>query len=124
MPEFIYKARDRQGALMKGVLTGPDEESVIGSLDRMGYSVVMISQKVRAASKGGVSFFDRFKKLSRREVIVFTRQLATLLRTGTALLPALTTICDQTANHKFKRILEEIQQTVQSGKSFSEALEA
>ena len=124
MPEFIYKARDRQGALMKGVLTGPDEESVIGSLDRMGYSVVMISQKVRTASKGGVSFFDRFKKLSRREVIVFTRQLATLLRTGTALLPALTTICDQTANHKFKRILEEIQQTVQSGKSFSEALEA
>jgi len=118
---YRYKARDRIGELVIGKLEGEDEESVIGQLDRLGYTVIEITPygKVSFSLK---EFFDSMKRIDRQEINIFTRQLATLIRAGLALAPSLTTICDQTVNKKFKILLEDIQQSVQRGTSFSEAL--
>lgn len=118
---FRYKARDRVGELVIGKLEGEDEASIIGQLDRLGYTVIEV------ALQGNLpfsikEFTESFKHINRQEVNIFTRQLATLVRAGLALAPSLTTICDQTVNKKFKILLEDIQQAVQSGISFSEAL--
>ncbi|UCD14986.1 MAG: type II secretion system F family protein [Candidatus Omnitrophota bacterium] len=121
MPQYHYKARDKTGELITGVLEARDEKKVVDDLDRLGYSVVEISP----VQRGGFSFlslFERFHRLEKREVIIFTRQLATLLKAGTVLSSGLTTVCEQTVNKRFKAILEDISQSVQSGRSFSESL--
>ena len=121
MTVYAYKARNKQGELVSGTLEAEDERGVIGSLDKQGYSVVEIaSAKKQDFSLSGL--VSKFKRTERREVIVFTRQLAALLRSGTALSASLNAVCDQTVDRKFKAILEDIRRSVQGGSSFSEAL--
>jgi len=121
MPVFTYRVRDRQGQLVAGTLEADNQRGVIDSLDRAGYSVVEISLQ-REIKLSLASLFERFERLEKREVILFTRQLSTLLRTGTSLSPSLSTICEQTTNKKFKAILEDVRHSVQSGMSFSQSL--
>ena len=123
MPLYTYKVRDRQGELVTGTLEAATEKGIIARLDRLGYSIIEVKpQKVSETSESGMGMFERFKRLERREVILFTRQLATLLRTGTSISTSLTTICAQTTNKRFRTILEDVTQSVHSGTSFSEAL--
>ncbi|MBU1122077.1 MAG: type II secretion system F family protein [Candidatus Omnitrophica bacterium] len=122
MPQYHYKARDRQGELVTGVLDAVDEKKVVNDLDHLGYSVVEISLDSKTGEGGLSQLFERFQRLEKREVIIFTRQLATLLRSGTVLSVSLTTLCEQIENKKFQTILRDISQSVQSGKSFSESL--
>lgn len=116
MPIYRYKARDRSGELIAGTIEGKDEKEIAASLDRMGYSVIELASQ----EKERISFF--WQRIEKQETIIFTRQLATLLRTGMALSPGLSTICEQTTNKKFRAILEDVRQSVQEGESFSQAL--
>lgn len=118
--KYNYKVRTRQGELISGAMEAENEQQVVSDLDRLGYSVVELK-----TSKIGFSLskiFTRFKRIERQDVIIFTRQLATLLHSGTALLPSLDAICEQTTNEKFRSILENIRGSVQGGVSFSESL--
>jgi len=121
MPIYRYKARDRIGELVIGKLEGADEAGIVANLDRLGYTVieVTVEGKTSFSLKG---FTENFKRIDRQEINIFTRQLATLIRAGLALTPSLDTICEQTVNKKFKILLEDIQQAVRRGVSFSEAL--
>ncbi len=121
MPTYAYKVRDRQGELVTGALEAADEKSIVTRLDRLGYSIIEINEQGRSAVSRG-SILERFKRLERREVILFTRQFATLLKTGTPISTSLTTVCAQTTNKRFRTILEDLTQSVNSGVSFSDAL--
>lgn len=121
MPTFTYKARTKNGELVTGTLEAGDEKAGVIDLDRLGYSVVEIAQ-TKSRDIPFAEIFERFNRLDRQEVIIFTRQLATLLRSGLALSPSLSTVCEQTVNRRFRTILEDVRQSVQSGSSFSEAL--
>ncbi len=118
---YSYRARDRAGELTSGELEGEDEAQIVASLDKLGYSVIEIKTN-QSSSLSLSTFFERFKRIEKQEVIIFSRQLATLLRTGMPLSPSLTTLCEQTANKKLKAILEDVQQSVSGGASFSQAL--
>lgn len=121
MSVYTYKVRDREGELVTGTLEAADEKGLIAKLDRLGYSIIEVNvREGPGVSKVGV--FERLKRLDRREVIVFTRQLATLLKTGTSISTSLTTICVQTTNRRFRTILEDVTRSVHGGTSFSEAL--
>ncbi len=121
MPRYSYKARNKAGELVKGELEAQNETSVAASLDHLGYSVVSITLGEAARSPLD-RIFERFQRVEKQEIIIFTRQLATLLRTGMALSPSLATICEQTVNKKLKTILEDVQRSVEAGSSFSQAL--
>lgn len=121
MPVFAYRARNPQGELVAGTLDTPDEASVASHLDRLGYSILEI--RTEGALLPAARAFERFQGLKKQEIIIFTRQLATLIRSGMPLLPALGTISEQTANKKFRVILDDVRQAVQGGLSLSDALE-
>ena len=120
MATYTYKARNKEGELVTGTLEMADEGSVASNLDKMGYSVIEIASP--PANFSPASALERFQGLKKQEVIIFTRQLATLIRSGMQLLPALGTICEQTVNRRFKVILEDVRQAVQGGVSLSDAL--
>lgn len=121
MTTYSYKARNQEGKLVSGTMDMENEQSIAASLDKLGYSVIEITSpgKVFASL---AEMVERFQRLQKQDIIIFTRQLATLLRSGMQLLPSLATICEQTTNKRFKIILEDVRQAVQGGVSFSEAL--
>lgn len=121
MTSYAYRARNQQGELVAGDLELESETAVAANLDKLGYTVLDI--KASSGSSGSLTKFkDRFQGLKKQEVIIFSRQLSTLIRSGMPLLPALSTICEQVTNKKFKVILEDVRQSVQAGSSFSDAL--
>jgi len=122
MPTYSYKVRDRSGKLVSGVLEGKDERDVINNLERLGLTVVNITSRSKKEPFAISNLSERFQHVEKQEIIIFTRQLATLLRTGMALSPSLTTICEQTVNKRFRPMLEGVKDSVQGGSSFSEAL--
>ena len=122
MPSFSYRARNTAGDIITCTLEAESEEAIVSNLDNLGYAIIEISPQT--ASKITVTFFvDKYlRRVKKSDIILFTRQLSTLLRSGMGLLPALTTAIDQSTHRNLKPILQKIQQSVQSGKSFSEAL--
>ena len=120
MAVYNYKARDKSGELIAGVIEGKDEKAVLAELDKLGHSVISI--KIQAPEGSVKGALEQLKRINHQEVIIFNRQLATLLRTGMPLIPSLDTICEQTVNKKFRVVLESIQQAVKAGESFSVAL--
>ncbi|MFH1503865.1 MAG: type II secretion system F family protein [Candidatus Omnitrophota bacterium] len=121
MPIYAYKARDGQGELINGSLEAENKLRAVADLDKLGYSIVEITIQKNSFSLIS-AIFSHFQRLHKQEVVIFTRQLATLVRSGMALSPSLNTICEQTINKKFKSILGNIRQSVQEGDSFSKAL--
>ncbi len=116
-----YRAVTKQGEPLSGILDLDSQEKAMEHLERMGYSVLEI--KEHSAMLGRVEdLMESFQKLDKQEVILFTRQMATLIRSGMPLLPSLSTIVDQCTNRKFKIVLENIRDEVQNGESFSAAL--
>jgi type IV pilus assembly protein PilC len=121
MTAFNYRARNQQGELVAGTLDMDNESSVASNLDKLGYTVLEIKPP-SAVMPSFANLTDRFQGLKKQEVTLFSRQLATLIRSGMPLLPALSTICEQTVNKKFKLILEDVRASVQGGSSLSDAL--
>ena len=81
MTTFIYKARNQQGELVSGTMEMENEQSIASNLDKLGYSVLEITRPNRYFVSFG-DWFLRFQRLDKQELIVFSRQLATLIKSG------------------------------------------
>lgn len=120
MPKYSYRARDKSGQLVTGAVESGNEYEVASGLKDLGYSVIEI--KSQAGTQEYAAYFARFfNRISRQEIIVFTRQLATLLRTGNTLTSSLDSVAEQVRNPKLKDVIREIMRDVQGGMSFSKA---
>jgi type II secretory pathway component PulF len=119
MPSFNYKVRDTKGELITGIIQGASEEAVAAELFSKGYIPVEIRQE-RAPK--GISLLDIFSTVSPEDLIVFSRQLATLIKAGVPFLRSLQTLEEQTESKKLKNIIREILIEVEKGESFSSAL--
>ena len=121
MANFKYKIRDKHGRASTGTIEGETRESVASHFKQMGYMPILIEEQTP-----GIRNFNPFQRffnrVSQEELIVFTRQLMTLQGAGVAILVSLGSITEQIANPYFKRIIEEIINDIESGKSFSAAI--
>ncbi len=130
MPTFEYRARDRVGDAVTGVLDAPGVDAVRSRLGEMGYIPVSVTEgkgNSRSSDKGeskGVNLnITIFKpKVRAKDLIVFNRQLATLFAAGIPLLRALQALAEQMENPTFKEVLLGVTKDIQEGLAFSEAL--
>jgi len=120
MPKYTYRARDRSGQLITGAIESQDKYAVALSLRDLGYSIVQITVQPRLQDLTNY-FSQNIRGISRQEIIVFTRQLATLLRTGNTLTSALDSVAEQIRNPRLKDILKQVTLDIQGGSSFSKA---
>lgn len=118
---YQYKARDKQGKLISGLMEAENESLVAARLKEMECFPIMIQEQ-----DGGSSFFDkfiyRFKKVKPSELNMFTRQFATLQRAGVTIISSLKALSEQTNNKFFKDILRTVIREVTAGKELSSAL--
>lgn len=100
---------------------GGNEYEVAAGLRDLGYSIIEVTEQAGVGGFSG-SFSRAISRISRQETIVFTRQLATLLRTGNTLTSSLDNVAEQIRNPKFKEIIRQITHDVQGGMSLSKAV--
>jgi len=118
MPIFIYKAKNRAGRKVKGDLDAPSLEMAQNSLQRKGFTDIKVKPKPKDLLEG--TFLEG--GVSSRDMVVFSRQFATMVNSGVPILQALQVMCEQTENNKLRRKLYEVRNDVEGGSSLYEAL--
>src|SRR6476661_239377 len=119
MPSYSYVARDRVGKQVSGLLAGSDERAVREQLRRKDLFVTTITEQrqVNGRAQAGAR-----KKVKLGDMVVMSRQLATLVHAGLPLVDCLYTLAGQTTNLSLKATLTEVRSDVLSGSTFSDAL--
>lgn len=119
MPVFSYRARDSAGALVTGTLRGESPDDIARELQSQGYTPVAIDPHRKKKTLD----LSIFSGVSEEDLIVFSRQMATLIKAGIPFSRCLDTLEAQSANKRLKKIIQELKVDVEGGASFSEALE-
>ena len=115
MKNFIYKAKDKEtGKLVKGNIQAESEQIAGRLLVEQGYVPETITEQ-------GAGLLAKGNRITTKDRITFTRQMATLIGAGLPLAASLRTVAEQTQNKSMKAIVEEILASVESGKSLYEA---
>jgi len=117
---FKYIAYDIRGNVIKGSMIAASEVTVKDSLRNSGYEVLNL--KVTNDPVSWQRQLPSLFKVKSRDVIIFSRLLATLVGRGTNLLAALRLIRDETTNAVFRDILESVIENILNGQSLSEAM--
>jgi type IV pilus assembly protein PilC len=118
---FTYRARSRDGKVVKGSLDVASESLALARLSSMGLMPVQVAERTRGTGlQMEISFGGGSVTL--KALAIATRQLATISQAGVPLLRALTVTAEQTENATLKRLLAEVAREVEQGKSFSASL--
>jgi type IV pilus assembly protein PilC len=141
MPRFNYIALDTRGQEATGLVEAPSSNAAISQLRQAGYFPTSVIEEAisgadgqqardRAAkiagltkprAKKGIVLFER-KKVKSKVLMIFTRQLATLIDSGLPLLRSLNVLAKQERDKVLKKTINKVADSVQSGSTFSDAL--
>lgn len=116
MPVYEWIGKTPTGETVRGELEAPDERIVKVRLSRQKITPI----KIKPKGKGLLSLKKR--KVSAKEVVIFTRQLSAMLEAGLSLVQALDSLANQQKNPYFKEVIFKIKQMVEEGTPFAEAL--
>jgi type IV pilus assembly protein PilC len=116
MAEFTWEARGRTGEVRRGVMEADNEEAVNQRLRQQQLAPVKVSKKRK------LSDFSLGSPVNTRDLVTFTRLFATMIDAGLPLVQCLDILSGQQPNKKFGAVLKEVQNSVEGGASFSEAL--
>jgi len=125
MPQYRYQLRTNGGETSVGTVSAENALTAAQQLRQQGHTVLQLTP---INSDGPKRLMAQLKALnyssgpSQRDILNFTTQLAVMVRAGISLRGAIEGIADQTENPKFRAMLFQIKQDVESGKQFSEAL--
>lgn len=123
MPFFSYKGRDGRGESVKGVLEGADSGAVAGQL--FGLGIVPLEIKPSAPPRTESANFSLSfgkKKVTHTEVLLFSRQMYTLLKAGVPIMGALKGLEESTDNPRFAEVVRDVRESLDSGRELSASL--
>jgi type IV pilus assembly protein PilC len=119
MPIFQWKARTRQGSLKKGEIEAMNEAAVMAQLR----SQMLLPVTVKEKSKDVSEYLPFLKQgIKTRDLVIFTRQFATMIDAGLPLVQCLDILGNQQPNKTFKEIIRQVKADVEQGSTFADAL--
>ena len=120
---FAYKARDAGGELVQGVLESHDSGAAAAQLQGMGVMPIEITS-TRAPIHGGGGWTDNLfkEKVTAVDLMLFSRQMYTLLRAGVPIMRALAGLQESTTNKTFKAVIQDIRESLDAGRELSPSL--
>ena len=119
MPVFVYRAADRRGQTIDGVMEAPDARAVVERLQKDAYYPIRVAPH---AERARWPVFGGGGRIGQRDLLAFTQQLATLFEAGLPLDRALAILEELAPNPRVKAIVTDLLASVRSGASLSEAL--
>jgi type IV pilus assembly protein PilC len=118
MPTYSYSARNLTGGLQQGEIELPTREEVVGFLRKQKLIPVKIEEK-KSSLDINLSFGSGVKT---RDIVIFTRQFATMINSGLPLVQSLDILTKQTENKAFAKVIAQVQHDVESGNTLADAL--
>ncbi|MEW6214319.1 MAG: type II secretion system F family protein [Nitrospirota bacterium] len=115
MPLFSYEAVDSSGKRLKESVEAPNEESLKNILRERG--LLPISIKAGETRKGSL-----FKRITSKDLLIFTQELSNLLESGLPLDKALFVLSEHSEKRGFRSIIGDIYRDIQRGQSLSQAM--
>ena len=128
MPVFAYKGRSSRGDLVQGSLEGVDSGAIADQLLNTGITPTEISLTSHAVQSGNnpeISLWQRLsteKKVDVLELMLFSRQMYTLLKAGVPIMRALAGLQESSQNPTFVAMLQDLRESLDSGRELSSAL--
>ena len=123
MPIFGYKVRSQQGSVLTGTMEAGEQRMVVDHLRRQRFIVLEIGEIKRNALKDVLDSVNFLKKRVRqKDLVLFSRQLSTLIGAGVPIVQGLTILLEQIENPAFKKVVASIREDIESGTSITEAL--
>ncbi len=125
MPSFAYKGRDAGGELVRGMMEGADSSTVAGQLSSMGVIPIEISASSASGAQGWRGVLTRLtqEKVTRTELLLFSRQMHALLKAGVPIVRALTGLQESATNKAFKAVVGRVREGLESGRDLSTSLQ-
>ncbi|NIP14824.1 MAG: type II secretion system F family protein [Gemmatimonadetes bacterium] len=118
MPTFNYSARNVTGSLQQGEIELPTREEVVGWLRNQKLIPVRIEEK-QSSLNIELPFGSRIKN---KDVVIFTRQFATMINAGLPLVQSLDILASQSENKKLAEVTSQVQRDVETGHTLADAL--
>ena len=116
---FNYQIRDKEGGVNTGVVEASSQEAALQIISRPGLFVTFLERIESSPFSGGkIQFFD---KISAKEVMLFSRQLAIMFKAQVSPLDSLESIADQTSNKSFQEKIFSMSENIEGGTSLSGA---
>lgn len=123
MTQFVYSARAANGEKIDGVLDAGDTNALAEALTAQGLMLIRAEARTatNADARGAFArlFGERIKLI---DLILFCRQLATLLKAGVPLLRSLRGLEESATNRRFAQVLADLQQQLESGRELSASM--
>lgn len=131
MPNFFYRVRDAQGKLVTGNTDAGSLLILKNDLRNKGFLVVEINEikdqaqalAAQKEEKKSSASFSLFNRISQKELVIFSRQFATLVAAGVPIARTLNTLRSQTKKKAFKDIIEDVLKRVEGGESLASSFE-
>lgn len=117
---FLYKIKTQSGEILEGKIEAPDESIAVDTLQGKGYLILSIKQL-----EGDIFSIDLnkyFQKPTNKDIVIFTRQLSTLIDADMPLAEGLRTLARQFEKPTLRKVLSEISDMVEGGSALSGAL--
>jgi type IV pilus assembly protein PilC len=118
---FAYQVRDRAGKVQTGTLEADSATALAARFRQQGLIPVSITSKGKRARRELPLPWKR-RKVKLKDLAVFSRQFATMVNSGLALLRALNILAEQTESKELARVVGEVRDSIQAGASLSAAL--
>ncbi len=115
---FTYTATNSVGKTTKGQIEGADRESVIQALHKQGLHPMVI----KPVGGGGKASSKFGKKVKSKEIVIFTRQLSTMISAGVPLVRSLATMQTQTESKNFKAVIAQVTKDIEGGAPLGDSL--
>lgn len=117
---FLYKIKTQSGEILEGKIEAPDENTAVDTLQSKGYLILSIEQL-----EGDIFSIDLNKYLQKptnKDIVIFTRQLSTLIDADMPLAEGLRTLARQFEKPTLRKVLSDISDAVEGGSALSAAL--
>ena len=128
MSTFKYAAKGPGGKTVEGTINAADKHEAVAELRRQNLVVMRVDEagavsKPKAGSASGRTFFSRNPSANKQELVIFTRQLATMVGAGLALLESIEVLREQAESPGMKMTCDKLASEVRGGVDLSAAME-
>ncbi len=119
MALYYYRAKTDPKTVIEGEIEASSKEAALKKIEEMGYFPVRIEERVRRRE---TSLQFLFKRVKLRDITVFSKQLAILIKSGVPVLRALEVVSSQMENNFFRSVVAKLHSEIKEGQNLSSAL--
>ncbi|MDP2689343.1 MAG: type II secretion system F family protein, partial [Deltaproteobacteria bacterium] len=122
MATFVYSGKTINGEVRKGEVQAANMAQATAALRRQQIIPASINQKKAGFSLGDIKIPGLSKGVTTKDIVVFSRQFATMIDAGLPLVQCLDILANQQDNAEFKKVLADVKGSVEGGSTFADAL--